>query len=317
MKVSGRLINGDRLAEIADIVFGSRYQKPLTVKQLQSALKPFNHDVAIVYMDTDLTNLFFDVLTQVPAGQLIIVTHNGDAGVQQAPRRECDADFGKINASVFRWFAQNVQVADPRVVPIPIGLERTVVAPAARKEYHIRVRMGRASPRRHLLYMNHSISTNARERAHLYKFFSGRPWVFSRSYPPGIPYTAYLDELCASYFCLSPPGNGLDCHRTWEALYVGCYPVLQRSTMTQKLYSDLPVVLVDDYEEVTESRLNAELERIRSLSVAKRRFFVEYYHHQILDAAAQAGSQIVRAIPRPSWRERLENTLAGWRLERG
>lgn len=312
MKVSGRLINGDRLAEVADLVFGSRYQKPLTEKQLESALKPFERDVAIVYMDTDLTNRFFDVLGEGPVNRLILVTHNGDGGVQQSPRRPCDADFRRIRPSVFRWFAQNVEVDDRRVIPIPVGLERPVIEPGARKEYLLRSRMYGSSPKQYLLYVNHSISTNVEERAHLYEFFSGLPWVFCRTYPPGVPYSTYLDELSASRFCLSPPGNGLDCHRTWEALYLGCYPILLRSTLTEKLYSDLPTVLVNDYNEITESRLQAELERIRSLPIKTERLFLEYYQTQILESAAQAGSGIARDIPRPSRQERIESVLAGW-----
>jgi hypothetical protein len=85
--------------------------------------------------------------------------------------------------------------------------------------------------------------------------------------------------------------------------------------MTEKLYSGLPAVLVDDYEEVTESRLNSELKRVRSLPVDAQRFFVEYYHRQILDAAVEAGSRIGRAIPRPSWREKFENGLQ-WAFDR-
>jgi hypothetical protein len=52
-------------------------------------------------------------------------------------------------------------------------------------------------------------------------------------------------------YVLAPHGHGLDTHRLWEALYMGCIPIVQRSAMDSRLLADLPVLLVDTYEEVT------------------------------------------------------------------
>ena len=34
-------------------------------------------------------------------------------------------------------------------------------------------------------------------------------------------------------FVLSPRGRGLDCHRTWEALCLGCIPIVKKSPITK------------------------------------------------------------------------------------
>lgn len=58
-------------------------------------------------------------------------------------------------------------------------------------------------------------------------------------------------------FILSPPGNGLDCHRTWEALILGNIPILiSTDTEFDTLFEDLPVILIKDYSEVTKENLN-------------------------------------------------------------
>ena len=44
-------------------------------------------------------------------------------------------------------------------------------------------------------------------------------------------------------------GNGLDCHRTWELLYLGCI-VITRTSPLDPLFEGLPVVIVRDWEEV-------------------------------------------------------------------
>jgi hypothetical protein len=57
-------------------------------------------------------------------------------------------------------------------------------------------------------------------------------------------------ELYAQYpLVLSTTGNGLDCHRTWELLYLGCIVVTKTSPM-DPLYEGLPVIIVEDWHEV-------------------------------------------------------------------
>ena len=48
-------------------------------------------------------------------------------------------------------------------------------------------------------------------------------------------------EISKFKFVLSPPGAGIDCHRTWELLYLDCIPIVQSSTINE-LYDDLPVL---------------------------------------------------------------------------
>ena len=65
---------------------------------------------------------------------------------------------------------------------------------------------------------------------------------------PPKPFAEYLAQLASAYFCISPRGNGLDCHRTWEALYLGTIPVVTRSALTDH-FSDIPMVVLDDWSE--------------------------------------------------------------------
>lgn len=58
----------------------------------------------------------------------------------------------------------------------------------------------------------------------------------------------YEDCLSNSVFVLSPQGNGLDCHRTWEALYSGSIPVVTAGTLSEELSSRLPILVTPDWE---------------------------------------------------------------------
>jgi hypothetical protein len=55
-------------------------------------------------------------------------------------------------------------------------------------------------------------------------------------------------------FVVSPEGRGMDCSRTWEALALGCIPIVKRSPICG-LFADLPVLIVDDWSEVRRERL--------------------------------------------------------------
>ena len=75
--------------------------------------------------------------------------------------------------------------------------------------------------------------------------------------------------LSGYLYWLSPRGNGLESRRTWEALYMGCVPVLERSEITAELFDDgdLPVLLVDDLTLLTKETLVANLPRFLHLTL--------------------------------------------------
>ncbi len=57
-------------------------------------------------------------------------------------------------------------------------------------------------------------------------------------------------------FEVSPRGNGLDCFRTWESLFLQTIPIVKTSTL-DPLYVDegFPVAIVDSFEEITTAKL--------------------------------------------------------------
>lgn len=51
-------------------------------------------------------------------------------------------------------------------------------------------------------------------------------------------------------FVLSPFGNGMDCHRTWEALLCGCIPIV-RTSVFNELFEGLPVLIVENWSDIS------------------------------------------------------------------
>jgi hypothetical protein len=65
-----------------------------------------------------------------------------------------------------------------------------------------------------------------------------------------IPRTQTWLNMLEYAFVLSPFGNGMDCHRTWEALLCGCIPIV-RSSVFNELFDGLPVLIVDKWEDIS------------------------------------------------------------------
>lgn len=63
-------------------------------------------------------------------------------------------------------------------------------------------------------------------------------------------------------FVISPRGAGEDCHRTWEALHIGCIPIVLSSNLDE-LYHDLPILVVNSWDEITLSLLEESYDNIQ------------------------------------------------------
>ncbi len=92
----------------------------------------------------------------------------------------------------------------------------------------------------------------------------------------------YLMALGQHRFVLSPRGNGLDAHRTWEALMVGAIPIC-RSSALNPLYEQLPVLIVRDWSDVTPQLLQSFLVNytIRKPLYRYEKLFADYWLGQI------------------------------------
>jgi hypothetical protein len=73
-------------------------------------------------------------------------------------------------------------------------------------------------------------------------------------------------------FWLSPRGGGLDCHRTWEALYLDIIPIVWNSSLSI-LYENLPVVIINDHRELNETFLYEKFNEISKMKLSRTKFY--------------------------------------------
>ena len=81
-------------------------------------------------------------------------------------------------------------------------------------------------------------------------------------------------------FELSPSGNGLDCHRTYEAIILNTIPIVRSNTLDPIFKENkLPVVIVKEWNEVTQDNLKIWHEQYKDWfsEENKRKVRVEYW----------------------------------------
>lgn len=69
-----------------------------------------------------------------------------------------------------------------------------------------------------------------------------------------MPYPDYLTSLARHKFAWSPPGRGMDAHRTWECLLAGCVPIVLTGPLSP-LYEGLSVVETPSFDALTAREL--------------------------------------------------------------
>jgi len=81
-------------------------------------------------------------------------------------------------------------------------------------------------------------------------------------------------------FVISPHGNGLDCHRTWEALCLGCIPIVKTSKI-DRLYDELPVLIVNEWKDLNLELLNDTIIKFKEKKFNYEKLTLKYWIDKI------------------------------------
>ena len=73
-----------------------------------------------------------------------------------------------------------------------------------------------------------------------------------------IDHQEYFSKLPTYKFVISPEGNGIDCHRHYEALLAGAIPIMEKNPKTEEKYKGCPILWTTDYSEITAEYLLAK-----------------------------------------------------------
>jgi hypothetical protein len=211
------------------------------------------------------------------------------------------------DSRIIHWFSQNVVFSSSakkiheKLTPIPIGLDYHTLSECSFHEWGIRQSpIEQENSLKNIRYLSNA----PRER--LFKVYCNFHFLMNSS-KYGYDRKDALENIDSTIifiepqkqkrinawkrqsefvFVASPFGNGYDCHRTWEALALGCIPIVKSSGL-DILLKNLPVCIVDEWKDVTETFLRDAFEKILSrfgdkpfISLSPE-FFLSYWVKQI------------------------------------
>jgi hypothetical protein len=107
-------------------------------------------------------------------------------------------------------------------------------------------------------------------------------------------------------FMLSPHGNGLDCHRTWESLLLKNIVIVKTSPL-DCLYTDLPVLIVNDWSDLNKELLYTTIDIFKTKQFDYSRLYLNYWKNLIYKEKETlpqyAPARVVKRQPNHSMRK--------------
>jgi len=211
------------------------------------------NDGDIIFSKYEFLPQLFDILNNKnSAKNLKLISHESDTGVGESL-------FNTKPDCISKWYAQNVEYDHKDLIPVPLGvacdyyqsLSLTVSQIAEKKETNFEK----------LLYINHRVSTHPSSRQWLYEYFETNDWCTVDQ--PNLTLDQYKERITSHHFILCPRGNGVDTIRLWESLYCGIIPIVESHVHYNKCLTELPVIIVNSFKEVTKEFLEDKLVEMR------------------------------------------------------
>lgn len=189
------------------------------------------------------------------------------------------------------WHAQNLSASHPKLFQLPIGLDYhtmwerpgfwgiTAVSPMAQENSLINTLA--SSPefnQRYLTaYCNWHFAMDRGDRRECHEKVDKSACYFETSH---VPRNSTWLRQAECMFVLSPEGAGMDCHRTWEAILLGCVPIVKRNPLAP-LFAELPVMIVDDWTEVNRQSLLSYANAIQNQKFNFSSLFREFVNNRL------------------------------------
>ena len=247
----------------------------------------------IVYVNSSAIPDFYRRFWPLVRVPIVLVSGDCDETVPVDLFREEDLKTFLADERLIAWFAQNAVPLDPKLRQIPIGLDYHTLSvneqhpwgpkqTAVQQERILDLLKARKSflERKPTAHANFQFSMRTRyafDRLEALKELPRSLVAYEQA--PTSRFVTWANQI-GHRFVVSPQGGGVDCHRTWEALALGCYPIVKTSPI-DPLFEGLPVLIVKDWSEVTQERLAAF-----SSGIQTERLTLRYWVDQIRSATS-------------------------------
>jgi len=236
-------------------------------ERIDSSVLTIINNSFIFFVKTDHLPFFSSYILPNICKKFILITHNSDLLSGQ------DKNIYN-NKNLIKWYGQNMipNYETNKMVGIPIGLENSQW-----KGYdHNICKKYKNNIKENLLYFNFSINTNT-ARAHIENSLYKNGFTKNECKD----WENYIKEISTHKFAVSPEGNGIDCHRVWECIYVGCIPIIKKNSVMFEFFNDLPILWVPDFECITNEFLTEQYKLFQCNQFNSEKITMKYWYASI------------------------------------
>ena len=265
-----------------------------SIPQLINYNKGINNqnDGSIIYVCNTAIRTFLNNIADINY-RFILVSGDSDTTVPYDifTSQEEFIRFIECN-KIIHWYSQNCVIDHPKITRMPIGLDYHTLSQnnykwgpqssPIKQEQELNEIKNMTKP-----FWQRKVKCYSNFHFNFYKFGQDRKDAMNKI-PKNlifyedkeVPRLESWKKQSEHSFVVSPHGNGLDCHRTWEALVLGCIVIVKTSGL-DSLYKDLPVLIVNDWSEINEDLLEDTIDEFKERNFNYNKLSLEFWMNKI------------------------------------
>lgn len=249
------LITGNKFKNICDYVLDDG-----TLKKTNN-----QNQIPIYFIKTDYIDLFFNKF--LPISKFKLITHNSDYSINNNHLNYLNYE------NLLFWYGQNVDVCHEKLKSIPIGI--------ANEQWEhgnedIIISNINSINKNDLIFCGFDINTNIIERTKCTNSVN----KYGINNTKKLNFSDYISKLKSYYFSISPNGNGIDCHKIWESLYLKTIPIVTKSINISN-YGDLPIHVIDSWDTFDLNNITISLYEKLMKKFDYNKLDINFYYNKI------------------------------------
>jgi len=203
-----------------------------------------------------------------------------------------DTRFSKSGKKLVKWFGQNIEHNDSRLVGIPIGLTNIASSPLPIHHIigntsHILEQNKKDKKNSNMIYLNIRYgdirdSKSNSEREYLVNLCKNKSYITIEKPNRTLEgYKNYIEKIHSHKMVICPRGNGWDTHRIWESLYLKSIPIVKKCE-AYSYFKDLPIIFLDDWNQLLDMNfLITEYTKLFNSKMNLEKLTVDYWKYEI------------------------------------
>jgi hypothetical protein len=232
------------------------------IKNTKDILWLRNSSQQYLYKDLDLFAKHIYLLNH----KIILVSGDGDNPI---PSSYSFKTIHKIlkNKNIKKWYIQNYDrsIINEKMYHYPIGLDLHTgkwlmeMKIKQKIDFYKKIRKQDCSYNKTKIFCDTHLSKTHHDREIMYQALKDNKNIDFLD--EQLDFKEIIDTYRKYKFVLSPRGNGLDCHRTWECFLCGCIVITTSSSLDNMwIEHELPVVILKDWSKLNIDNLVKRLE---------------------------------------------------------